>query len=909
MGYLDNDGLSRVFTKLKALLNNKSDIGHTHNYAGSSSAGGSATSAVKLDSSAGSATQPVYFSSGKPVACTSYANATVGTANKLGTDTVGSTTKPIYLNAGTATASNATVGSSTKPVYMSSGTITASSDTVGGTAKPMYLSSGTMTACSSTVGSATAPVYMNAGTVTACGSSLGVSVTGSSASCTGNSATATKLATARTIGIGTGATGTATSFDGSSNITIPITSVSEAYLSWGGKNIAGNITPIGMACSTEHSANRLAFINGNALTFEYSSDGGSTWTDYGYSASVKSSFCTKEADVPIGRTSASTEYTTNSKTRVTLSAQSYVHTDPRKLLINISSSGGMSVLIEYKTGASGAAWQTFGTYSLSGWSGWNDIPLVLGTLGGGSSQTGNNWFLRLTFSMTSVNSSYPTTAQVNAIRLFGTNNWGTASSINGKGPMSATGHLYSYDIDANATFPAGVTATTFTGSLSGNATTSSSCTGNAATATKLATTRTINGTGFDGTQNITTANWGTARNIYISDSAGSNTGAAVSVNGSGNATLKLPSTIAATLSGNASTATTLATARTIQTNLGSTSSASFNGSANITPGVTGTLPVANGGTGATTLTSGAALIGNGTGAVATRSITNMTSKSYISYNTNLMTTNTLAYWNGAYSSAGASNLTYCNQGAFGTAATYAATTSVASGGTALVTSGGVYTALTNGTVSKVGTSTLGGTNKPIYLLNGVPTVCTGNAGSYTKPAYMSNGIITDCGSSLDVTSYRANSMVPITTAGTGSAYTATVSGITALTAGVSFIMVPNVVSASTAPTLNVNSLGAKTIRQRLSSNTTSTAALYSSSMLAAGKPVKMVYDGTYWIVDDMVRTDMAEAYGTLAIAHGGTGATTAADARKNLKAARVYYSTAAPSSTSGYNTNDLWICI
>lgn len=41
---------------------------HTHNYAGSGSAGGSANSAIKLDSSAGSATQPVYFSGGKPVA-------------------------------------------------------------------------------------------------------------------------------------------------------------------------------------------------------------------------------------------------------------------------------------------------------------------------------------------------------------------------------------------------------------------------------------------------------------------------------------------------------------------------------------------------------------------------------------------------------------------------------------------------------------------------------------------------------------------------------------------------------------------------------------------------------------------------------------------------------------------------
>jgi len=45
-------------------------------------------------------------------------------------------------------------------------------------------------------------------------------------------------------------------------------------------------------------------------------------------------------------------------------------------------------------------------------------------------------------------------------------------------------------------------------------------------------------------------------------------------------------------------AATLTTSRTFQTNLASTSTASFNGSANVTPGVTGTLPVANGGTGA-----------------------------------------------------------------------------------------------------------------------------------------------------------------------------------------------------------------------------------------------------------------------------------------------------------------------
>lgn len=50
------------------------------------------------------------------------------------------------------------------------------------------------------------------------------------------------------------------------------------------------------------------------------------------------------------------------------------------------------------------------------------------------------------------------------------------------------------------------------------------------------------------------------------------------------------------------TATTLATPREVQTNLASTSPAAFDGSADIAPGVTGTLPVSHGGTGATTLT-------------------------------------------------------------------------------------------------------------------------------------------------------------------------------------------------------------------------------------------------------------------------------------------------------------------
>lgn len=59
----------------------------------------------------------------------------------------------------------------------------------------------------------------------------------------------------------------------------------------------------------------------------------------------------------------------------------------------------------------------------------------------------------------------------------------------------------------------------------------------------------------------------------------------------------------ATTANSATTATTansakkLSNSRTFLTNLASTSSASFNGTANVTPGVTGILPITNGGTG------------------------------------------------------------------------------------------------------------------------------------------------------------------------------------------------------------------------------------------------------------------------------------------------------------------------
>jgi hypothetical protein len=67
----------------------------------------------------------------------------------------------------------------------------------------------------------------------------GISITGSSASCTGNAATATKLATARTISLTGSVTGSGT-FDGSGNLSIATTTNhSHSYLPLSGGTMTG----------------------------------------------------------------------------------------------------------------------------------------------------------------------------------------------------------------------------------------------------------------------------------------------------------------------------------------------------------------------------------------------------------------------------------------------------------------------------------------------------------------------------------------------------------------------------------------------------------------------------------------------------------------------------------------------
>lgn len=149
------------------------------------------------------------------------------------------------------------------------------------------------------------------------------------------------------------------------------------------------------------------------------------------------------------------------------------------------------------------------------------------------------------------------------------------------------------------------------------------------------------------TQTVTTSN--ASYPLLLAPSGQTATATTTSYFDSGVTLNPSTNTITANISGNAATATQLATARTIQTNLDSTSSASFNGAANITPGVTGTLAVSNGGTGATTAPGARTNLEvpskTGDGASGTWGIDITGSSNKISYSTQLTTDDAINAFN------------------------------------------------------------------------------------------------------------------------------------------------------------------------------------------------------------------------------------------------------------------------
>lgn len=325
---------------------------------------------------------------------------------------------------------------------------------------------------------------------------------------------ADKLTTARNIKVSGGATSNnGANFDGSGNISIPIDSVKESYLSWGGKNFSGDFGCIDAAMVPDLGANRLAFGKPAGITIEYSRDSGETWLDYEATDTQKRAILSTGFGFAIGKSDSTNMANEKCMLRVTLDTDKIpVYTVFNKFALYVSTNGSVGCYCTIDASLESAP-TTFVPFAdkvqISGWSGWNIIN-VTNLTSYGNAPSRQYGLIRFTFGCTSRSDGKYFGLQVFRIMGFGGVGWTTPSN------MAQNGSIYSYDSNQNVTFPAAVVASNFNGSLNGNA----------RTTTVLKDSHKINGTSFNGSADITTVNWGTSRNITIGNAKKSVNGSA-----------------------------------------------------------------------------------------------------------------------------------------------------------------------------------------------------------------------------------------------------------------------------------------------------------------------------------------------------------------------------------------------
>ena len=227
-------------------------------------------------------------------------------------------------------------------------------------------------------------------------------------------------------------------------------SIKDTDISWGTTSLQGKLSIIEMAYSNVHSSNKLAFGKVKGITLEYSQNGESSWVELtGDAWDHKKLNLISGISSSVSTGNRTTDNTANDRLRITLNAVAMgIYTRPRKLLININTNVTTqpyaTVKVEYSTIGNPTSYTVYGTYNISGQSGWNSIPLTsLSTFGGASNQTSNIQNIRLTFANNNANKYL----NIQDIYMIGQTNWRNPSN------MSKTGHLYSYNYDQDMILP------------------------------------------------------------------------------------------------------------------------------------------------------------------------------------------------------------------------------------------------------------------------------------------------------------------------------------------------------------------------------------------------------------------------------------------------------------------------
>lgn len=232
-----------------------------------------------------------------------------------------------------------------------------------------------------------------------------------------------------------------------------IGSLTDTSLTWKTRTDDLNCTNpslISVASMSILSANRLQFARPAGIIIEYSTDGGTTWEDYGCADNEKINLVSGHSNIIKAGKGLSTVATSNDKLRITIHATNAgIYTRARALLINASTNGSISqgvsrILVDIETAPRSSEDNFTVSHTgliISGLSGWNQIPLNGVSFGGGTTQTYNTGAIRLTFYSDGAASSYTSGAHfdVRDLYLIGDAFWNTPST------MAKTGHLYNYN--------------------------------------------------------------------------------------------------------------------------------------------------------------------------------------------------------------------------------------------------------------------------------------------------------------------------------------------------------------------------------------------------------------------------------------------------------------------------------
>ena len=191
----------------------------------------------------------------------------------------------------------------------------------------------------------------------------------------------------------------------------------------------------------DSGVNVFAFLKPSYIDVEYSTDGGTTWIDYGLTSQEKINFCTKTQTILVGKKSSG-ERTNNDKARVTFHIGCGLYCHAQLMILYGMFAGGCSIRVEYTTIGDPSTYIHWNTQDDIGDNpGYVVIPMDRFLFG-------NNQVNDLRIILSYTGSRYTSNQKsLQSIRVYSNNTYSAPSN------MARTGHLYDWTADQEMIVP------------------------------------------------------------------------------------------------------------------------------------------------------------------------------------------------------------------------------------------------------------------------------------------------------------------------------------------------------------------------------------------------------------------------------------------------------------------------